>query len=441
MQPYGRVAFHTLGCKLNFSETSSIAGQFREAGYSRVDLHETPDIFVLNTCSVTDHADKKCRQMVKRFRKINPEGRILVIGCYAQLKPQEIAEIDGVDLVLGANEKFDLLSYLERLEKGGLEERTQVSPIKRAKSFHPSYSYGDRTRSFLKVQDGCDYFCSFCTIPLARGRSRSGTVTETVERAREIAATEVQEVVLTGVNIGDFGKGGNENFYDLIRALDRVEGIQRFRISSIEPELLSDRIIDFVGQSERFVPHFHMPLQSGSDRILERMRRKYDTQVYRQRVERIRERMPQACIGVDVIVGTPGEDEEEFLKTYRFLQELPVDHFHVFTYSERGGTRAAKMDEKVPIETRKERSKMLRVLSEKKRRAFYESQVGSEREVLFEAAEHEGHLHGYTENYIKVAVPYQDERVNKLEKVRLKGIGKDGTMCIEERSAPLELSY
>jgi threonylcarbamoyladenosine tRNA methylthiotransferase MtaB len=432
MQPYGRVAFHTLGCKLNFSETSSIAGQFREAGYTRVDLHDRPDIFVLNTCSVTDHADKKCRQMVNRFRKINPEARILVIGCYAQLKPAEIAEIEGVDLVLGANEKFDLLNYLEKLENGELERTAHTEHIKHAKSFHPSYSYGDRTRSFLKVQDGCDYFCSFCTIPLARGRSRSGTVSETVERAREIAATEVQEVVLTGVNIGDFGKGGNENFYDLIRALDELEGIERFRISSIEPELLSDRIIDFVSESRRFVPHFHMPLQSGSDKILERMRRRYDTDLYRERVERIRERMPQACIGVDVIVGTPGEDEEEFLKSYRFLQELPVNYLHVFTYSERAKTPASKMDGKVPMNTRKERSKMLRILSEKKRRAFYESQIGSVREVLFEGAEHEGQLHGYTENYVKAAIPYDPDRINSKEKVHLTGLHKDGTVSVEQ---------
>ncbi len=369
--------------------------------------------------------------MIKRVRKINPEARILVIGCYAQLKPREIADIEGVDLVLGANEKFDLLNYLEQLEMGTLEEKALTGPIKRAKSFHPSYSYGDRTRSFLKVQDGCDYFCSFCTIPLARGRSRSGSVQDTVERAEEIAATEVKEVVLTGVNIGDFGKGKNENFYDLIRALDGVEGIERYRISSIEPELLSDRIIDFVSESERFVPHFHMPLQSGSDMILEKMRRRYDTALYRERVERIKEQMPHACIGVDVIVGTPGEDEEEFLKTYRYLQELPISYLHVFTYSERQRTAAAKMEGKVPMETRKERSKMLRILSEKKRRAFYEEQIDTVREVLFEGAEHEGALHGYTENYVKASIPYDPGWINHKEKVRLTGFHQDGTVCVE----------
>ncbi len=431
MQPYGRVAFHTLGCKLNFSETSSIARDFREAGYTRVDLHDRPDIFVLNTCSVTDHANKKCRQMVKRFQKINPEGRIIVIGCYAQLKPQEIAGIEGVDLVLGANEKFDLLSYLERLENGELEGTAHATSIKRAKNFHPAYSYGDRTRTFLKVQDGCDHFCSFCTIPLARGRSRSGSIEETVEQAREVAATEVKELVLTGVNIGDFGKGRDENFEELIRELDKVEGVERFRISSIEPELLSDSIIDFVSESERFVPHFHMPLQSGSDAILKRMRRRYDTALYRERVERIKEKMPQACIGVDVIVGTPGEDEDEFLKTYRFLKELPISYLHVFTYSERERTAAAKMDGKVAMEVRKERSKMLRILSEKKRRAFYEEQLDTIRDVLFEGAEHEGYLHGYTENYVKTSIPYDPERINMKEKVRLTGFHQDGTVCVE----------
>lgn len=438
MQPYGRVAFHTLGCKLNFSETSSIARDFREAGYTRVDLHERPDIFVLNTCSVTDQADKKCRQMVKRFRKINPEARVIVIGCYAQLKPQEIADIEGVDLVLGANEKFDILSYLERYEKGEDREAVKTDHIKRAKDFHPAYSFGDRTRTFLKVQDGCDYFCSFCTIPLARGRSRSGSVAETVGKAREVAATEVKEVVLTGVNIGDFGKGRDEDFFELIQGLDRVEGIERFRISSIEPELLSDRIIDFVSQSERFVPHFHMPLQSGSDRILQRMRRKYDTDLYRERVKRIKERMPDCSIGVDVIVGTPGEDEAEFMKSYRFLQELPISYLHVFTYSERKGTPAARMDGKVPMETRKERSKMLRILSEKKRRAFYESQQGTVREVLFEGAEHEGRLHGYTENYIKTSVPYDPARINSKERIRLSEMDMDGTYIVEPVEEKLE---
>ena len=338
-------AYHTLGCKLNFSETSTLARSLEEAGYARVRVEDRPDVFVLNTCSVTENADKECRRHVRRFRGINPEAFIVVVGCYAQLKPQEIAAIPGVDLVLGANEKFDLAAHLDALDGKQEKGKALFGPIKEVTRFVPSFNAGDRTRTFLKVQDGCDYFCSFCTIPLARGRSRSGTVAETVAQAEAIAAQGIREIVLTGVNIGDFGRTSEESFLQLIEALDKVTGIERFRISSIEPNLCSDAIIDFVAGSERFAPHFHMPLQSGSDAILERMRRRYDTALYAERVERIKERMPHACIGVDVITGTPGETEEEFQRSHAFLRSIPVDYLHVFTYSERANTTAVRMDD------------------------------------------------------------------------------------------------
>ncbi|MBK7384805.1 MAG: tRNA (N(6)-L-threonylcarbamoyladenosine(37)-C(2))-methylthiotransferase MtaB [Flavobacteriales bacterium] len=378
------VAFHTLGCKLNFSETSTLARSLEEAGYARVKVEERPDVFVLNTCSVTENADKECRQWVRKFQRINSEAFIAVVGCYAQLKPTEIAAIPGVDLVLGANEKFDLAEFVEKgisspLLGRGAGGEVLFSPIKDVKRFIPSYNANDRTRTFLKVQDGCDYFCSFCTIPLARGRSRSGTIAETVAQAESIAASGVKEIVLTGVNTGDFGRQPLtplEDFLQLIEALDTVEGIERFRISSIEPNLCHDGVIDFVATSKRFAPHFHMPLQSGSDMILERMRRRYDTALYAERVQRIKERMPHACIGVDVITGTPGETEEEFVKTHAFLRSIPVDYLHVFTYSERANTTAVRMEDVVPMEVRRERTKQLRILSSKLQRAFYERHPG-----------------------------------------------------------------
>ena len=431
MIQYKKVAFYTLGCKLNFSETSTIARLFEDAGFAKVDFEDSPDVFVINTCSVTDNADKKCKQLVKKALKVNPNAFVTIVGCYAQLKPEEIGKIPGVDLVLGANEKFDILAYLEQTDK---KEEAQVSyqNIKETKEFIPSFSYGDRTRSFLKVQDGCDYFCSFCTIPLARGKSRNASILETLVEAEKIAQTEIKEVVLTGVNIGDFGQGEGENFFQLIQALDKVDGIDRFRISSIEPNLLSNEIIDFsLTDSRKFVPHFHIPLQVGNDRILKAMRRKYERSLYAERVTQIKSLRTDCCIGVDVIVGFPGETDEEFLDSYNFIQSLPISYIHVFTYSERANTSAPKLGEFVPMEKRKERSKMLHILSDKKKRAFYEENVGTERTVLFEAEEEEGMMYGFTENYVKVKTPFNPELVNNFRKVRLKSIDRDGIVQIE----------
>jgi threonylcarbamoyladenosine tRNA methylthiotransferase MtaB len=431
MIQYKKVAFYTLGCKLNFSETSTIARLFEDAGFAKVDFEDAPDVFVINTCSVTDNADKKCKQLVKKALKVNPNAFVTIVGCYAQLKPEEIGKIPGVDLVLGANEKFDILAYLEQTDK---KEEAQVSyqNIKETKEFIPSFSYGDRTRSFLKVQDGCDYFCTFCTIPLARGKSRNASITETLVEATKIAETEIKEVVLTGVNIGDFGQGEGENFFQLIQALDKVEGIDRYRISSIEPNLLSNEIIDFcLTDSQKFVPHFHIPLQVGNDRILKAMRRKYERSLYAERVTQIKSLRTDCCIGVDVIVGFPGETDEEFLDSYNFIQSLPISYIHVFTYSERANTSAPKLGEFVPMEKRKERSKMLHILSDKKKRAFYEENVGTERTVLFEAEEEEGMMYGFTENYVKVKTPFQAELVNNFRKVRLTNIDRDGIMKVE----------
>ncbi len=431
MIQYKKVAFYTLGCKLNFSETSTIARLFEDAGFAKVDFEDAPDVFVINTCSVTDNADKKCKQLVKKALKVNPDAFVTIVGCYAQLKPEEIGKIPGVDLVLGANEKFDILAYLEQTDK---KEEAQVSyqNIKETKEFIPSFSYGDRTRSFLKVQDGCDYFCTFCTIPLARGKSRNASISETLVEAEKIAQTEIKEVVLTGVNIGDFGQGEGENFFQLIQALDKVDGIDRYRISSIEPNLLSNEIIDFcLSDSQKFVPHFHIPLQVGNDRILKAMRRKYERSLYAERVKQIKSLRTDCCIGVDVIVGFPGETDEEFLDSYNFIQSLPISYIHVFTYSERANTSAPKLGEFVPMEKRKERSKMLHILSDKKKRAFYEENIGSERTVLFEAEEEEGMMYGFTENYVKVKTPFQAELVNNFRKVRLTNIDRDGIMKVE----------
>lgn len=429
MQQFKKAAFYTLGCKLNFSETSTISRLFENAGYAKVDFEETPDILVINTCSVTENADKKCSQLVRRALKINPEIFVAVIGCYAQLKPTEIAQIPGVSLVLGANEKFDIIEHLEKSQQSGGGVVIEQGNIKKVREFIPSHSYGDRTRSFLKVQDGCDYFCTFCTIPLARGKSRNASVVRTVEEAKKIAATEVLEVVLTGVNIGDFGQGSEENFFTLVRELDKVEGIDRFRISSIEPNLLSDEIIEFtLGESHRFVPHFHIPLQSGSNELLQAMRRKYLRELYAERVAKIKAIRPDACIGVDVIVGFPGETDEHFRETMEFLAEIDISYLHVFTYSERANTTAVKLGNPVPQSVRKERSRQLHILSDKKKRAFYESQLGTVRSVLWESEEENGMMFGFTENYVKVKRAYNPELTNSFQSVSLAGVDRDGTV-------------
>ena len=425
MNQFERVAFYTLGCKLNFSETSTIARLFEDGGFAKVDFEDNPDIFVINTCSVTENADKKCKQLVKRAKKISPESMVIILGCYAQLKPEEISQIPGVDLVLGANEKFNVLAHLEKKS----EVTVVHENIKHTHDFIPSHSFGDRTRSFLKVQDGCDYFCTFCTIPLARGKSRNASLAQTLQEAQKIAATEVKEVVLTGVNIGDFGQGSEENFFALTKALDEVEGIERFRISSIEPNLLSNEIIEFcLQEAKRFVPHFHIPLQSGSDQILEKMRRKYLSGLYAERVQQIKSINPDTCIGVDVIVGFPGETDEDFLTTVNLLKDLDISYLHVFTYSERANTGAPKLGTKVPMETRRERSKILHLLSDRKKQAFYQTQVGKNKTVLFEQEENEGLLYGFTENYVKVKTPYDAGLINQIVAVQLTEIDRDGLM-------------
>jgi threonylcarbamoyladenosine tRNA methylthiotransferase MtaB len=429
-----KVAFYTLGCKLNFSETSTISRQFEEKGFLKVDFQESPDIFIINTCSVTDNADKKCKKLVKEAKKISPDSYVAIIGCYAQLKPTEIAEIEGVDAVLGAAEKFRLLELLDGFAK---EQETKVlaSEIAAANSFETSYSLHDRTRTFLKVQDGCNYGCAFCTIPLARGKSRSSTILSILASARDIAATEVKEVVLTGVNIGDFGivDGKRDSrFADLVMALDEVEGIARFRISSIEPNLLTNEIIEFVAQSKRFVPHFHIPLQSGSNTILRKMGRRYLRELYEDRVSKIKTLLPHACIGVDVIVGFPGETDELFLETYNFLNELDISYLHVFTYSERANTRAVELEGVVPMKKRNDRSKMLRILSEKKRRKFYEENLEQTFTVLFEEDVENGMMHGFTENYIRVAAKYDPILINELKQVTLDEILETGNVGVRE---------
>ncbi len=427
-----KVAFYTLGCKLNYSETSSIGRLFIDNGYEKVEFHEQADIYVINTCSVTDHADKKCRKVVKEALKHSPDAYVAIIGCYAQLKPQEIAEIPGVDIVLGASEKFQLLDYIGNLEKTTGKASVYQKTIEEANDFISSFSYGDRTRTFLKVQDGCDYSCTFCTIPLARGASRSDTIENVVQNAIQIAQSGIKEIVLTGVNIGDFGEKGKYNFFDLVKALDEVEGIDRFRISSIEPNLLSDEIIEFVAQSKRFVPHFHIPLQSGSNKILALMRRRYKRELYSNRVEKIKALMPNACIGVDVIVGFPGESREDFIDTYNFINNMDISYLHVFTYSERENTVAITMSDPVPGSSRAERNKMLTILSEKKRRHFYETQIGKDMEVLFEADSKDGYMHGFTRNYVKVKAKYDPILVNELKTVTLHNIADDGDVNITE---------
>ena len=405
------VAFYTLGCKLNFSETSTIARSFEHEGFNRVEFHEHADIYVINTCSVTENADKRFKDIVKKAQKINEDAFVIAIGCYAQLKPEELADVHGVDLVLGATEKFNITNYLNDLTKNDLGE-VHSCEIEDADFYVGSYSIGDRTRAFLKVQDGCDYKCTYCTIPLARGISRSDTMENVLQNAKEIAEQDIKEIVLTGVNIGDYGKGefGNKRhehtFLELVENLDKVEGIERLRISSIEPNLLKNETIDFVSNSDTFVPHFHIPLQSGSNALLKLMRRRYNRELYVDRVSRIKSVMPNACIGVDVIVGFPGETEELFLETYNFLNDLDISYLHVFTYSERDNTLAAEMEGVVPIKVRKKRSKMLRGLSAKKRRAFYETQINNSLTVLFEGENKEGYIHGFTENYVKIKAPW-----------------------------------
>jgi len=416
-------SFYTLGCKLNFSETSTISRELEDEGYAKIDFELGADIYVINTCSVTDQADKKCRNIVRKALKYNPNAFIVVIGCYAQLKPEEISRIVGVDLVLGAQEKFNIANYLKNIEK----KKKPIllnQPIKNVKTFYPGYSIGDRTRSFFKVQDGCNYFCSFCTIPLARGKSRSGTIPQTIEKAKEIGNSEVKEVVLTGINLGDFGNGTNENFYQLIKELEELNGISRYRISSIEPDLLSEEIIEFVNNSDKFAPHFHIPLQSGSNLILKKMRRKYTTDLYSSRIKLIKKLMPHACIGIDVIVGFPGESEQEFNKTIDYLKSLPVSYLHVFTYSERANTNAPKMNEVVPMEIRRKRSKQLRILSLKLKLQFYNENIGYKGKVLFESKE-ENFLIGFTENYLKVKIPFEENKINTIQKVRIEKISSD----------------
>lgn len=429
-------AYHTLGCKLNFAETSTIARQLTDAGYEKVSFDEPASVYVINTCSVTENADRECKLHVKRAMKANPEGLVVILGCYAQLKPEEISAITGVDLVLGAKEKFNILSYLEDLQKTTDHGIIHSCEIDEADFFIGSYSIGDRTRAFLKVQDGCDYKCTYCTIPLARGISRSDTIENVVKNAAEISAKGIKEIVLTGVNIGDYGKGefGNKKhehtFLDLISELDQVEGIERIRISSIEPNLLKDESIDLVAKSKRFVPHFHIPLQSGSDELLKKMKRRYLTNLYQNRIAKIREVMPDSCIGVDVIVGFPGETEELFLETYRFLTELPLSYLHVFTYSERENTEAAEMDGVIPIPERKRRNKMLRILSEKKKMAFYATQVGKTLPVLWEHENKNGVMFGFTENYVRVQKTFDIASVNQIESIQLQKILDDGTVSV-----------
>jgi threonylcarbamoyladenosine tRNA methylthiotransferase MtaB len=435
------VAFHTLGCKLNFAETSTIARNLTGNGYKRVEFDQPSDVYVINTCSVTANADKECKSIVKNALNANPNGFVVVIGCYAQLKPHEIAEMEGVDLVLGATEKFNIIDYLDDLNKQD-DAIVHSCEIDDANFYVGSYSLGDRTRAFMKVQDGCDYKCTYCTIPKARGISRSDTVENIVKNAYEIGDKGIREIVLTGVNVGDYGKGefGNKKhdhtFLELINELDKVENIERFRISSIEPNLLKNEVIEFVAQSNRFVPHFHIPLQSGSDEVLKMMKRRYLSGLYHDRVEKIKELMPDCCIGVDVIVGFPGETDEHFLETYDFLNKLPISYLHVFTYSERPGTEAAEFEGVVPKDVRKKRNKMLRILSEKKRMAFYRTQLGKTHRVIWESDNKSGKMHGFTENYVKVETDFDESLINQSEPVELTGLNNAGVVEVKRIEVP-----
>ncbi len=437
------VAFHTLGCKLNFSETSTISRMFADGGFQKVDFEEPADVYVLNTCSVTENADRECRQIIRRIKRQSPDSKVAVVGCYAQLQPETIAFIPGVNLVLGTAEKFNIVERLKNLSEENSEPEIHATAIDEVDFYVDAHSFGDRTRTFLKVQDGCDYGCSFCTIPLARGKSRSAEVADIVLQAEKIAESGVKEVVLTGVNIGDFGKGEsgskhrNEDFLALVKALDGVDGIERFRISSIEPNLLNEEIIEFVSKSKRFAPHFHIPLQSGSNKILKLMRRRYLRELYAERVTLIKQAMPHCCIGVDVIVGFPGETKEDFLDTYKFLNELDISYLHVFTYSERPNTAAIEMDGIVPMEERKRRNKMLRSLSLKKRRFFYEQHLGETRPVLFESENRDGFMYGFTDNYIKVKMAFDEELVNEIIEVKLDSINSEGEVIGKSLQFPV----
>ena len=430
---FPKVAFHTLGCKLNFSETATIARDFDTSSYKKVSFKDKADVYVINTCSVTENADKRLKSLIKKVLRQNPKGFIAVIGCYAQLKPETIAKLDGVDLVLGATEKFKLIEYITDFSKNEISE-VHACEINEAKTYESSYSLTERTRAFLKVQDGCDYKCTYCTIPLARGVSRSDKLDNIILNAKKIGTQGIKEIVLTGVNIGDYGKGEYSNkknqntFLDLIIGLDKVESVKRFRISSIEPNLLSNEIISFVSKSKSFVSHFHIPLQSGSDKILKNMRRRYLSSLYKDRIIQIKKNIPNACIGADVIVGYPGETDQEFLETFCFINESEISYLHVFTYSERPNTEAAKMKDQVPLEIRNKRSKILRILSIKKRRAFYESQLGKVLTVLFESENKKGYIYGFTENYVKVKAPWNPKLANTLHKIRLEGIDSSGSV-------------
>lgn len=431
-----KVAFYTLGCKLNYSETSTISRKFEEKGFKKVEFNDTPDIFIINTCSVTENADKKCKKLVKEARKVSPNAYVAIIGCYAQLKPKEISQIPGVDAVLGAAEKFQLIELLDGFVR---KPETEVfsTEITTATNFNASFSYADRTRTFLKVQDGCDYSCTFCTIPLARGGSRSDSIENIVRQANEIAQSGVKEIVLTGVNTGDFGIQNGirvSKFIDLVKSLDEVADIERIRISSIEPNLLTNEIIDFVSRSKKFVPHFHVPLQSGSNKILKLMRRRYLRELYEERVGKIKSTLPYCCIGVDVIVGFPGETKDDFLETYKFLNELDISYLHVFTYSERENTPAATMADSVSLKERQERSQQLHILSDKKRRAFYEANLNRNVTVLFENDIEDGFMHGYTENYVRVKANYDPILVNEMKQVKIVSITPNGVCDVEEVS-------
>ncbi|MBP1639212.1 MAG: putative Fe-S oxidoreductase [Bacteroidetes bacterium] len=415
-----KAVYLTLGCRLNFSETSAIGKTLSDAGFRKVRAGEQADICVINTCSVTDIADKKCRQAIHKMVRNHPDAFVVVTGCYAQLKPEEIAGIEGVDLVLGANEKFDVLNFIEDLHKKGRGE-VHSTAIDDVKAFHPSVSHDDRTRFFLKVQDGCDYRCSYCTIPFARGKSRNGTIADTVKIAEQAVAEGAKEIVLSGINIGDFGKSTGETFFELVKALDNVKGVERYRISSIEPNLITNEIIDFAAKSAHFVPHYHIPLQSGNNEILGLMRRRYKRELFAERIEEIKHVMPDAFIGVDVIVGVRGETDDHFEDAYRFIESLPISQLHVFTYSERPGTKALEIEYTVPMQVRKQRSERLHELSERKTRAFYESQIGKSAKVLWESAKKGEWMHGFTENYVRVSAPYDKSKINTIEEVVLKG--------------------
>jgi threonylcarbamoyladenosine tRNA methylthiotransferase MtaB len=427
-----KVAFLTFGCKLNFSETSSIAKTFLNDGFSSVDFKNKADLYVINSCSVTGNAEKKCKTAIKQAHKRNPKAHIAVIGCFSQLRPNELAVFDGVDLVLGNKEKFSLLKHFKKFESTGLTYPIiETSNLNKNFDFHPSYSSGDRTRSFLKVQDGCDYYCTFCTIPHARGRSRSGNIESTLTIAKEIAKTVINEIILTGVNVGDFGKQSNEKLIDFLKELDKIEGIERIRISSIEPDLLTHEIIEFIALSKKFLPHFHIPLQSGSNEILKEMKRKYNRELFADRVTKIKSLIPDCMIAADVIVGFPGESEEQFMDTYEFIKNIDITYTHVFSYSDRPGTIASKIQNKVPANIIKERSRKLHKLSDRKKQKFYIENKGNIYNVLFESDNDNGFMHGFTENYIRVKLPYNTEFINKIAKVKLLQLEMDGVFTVE----------